>query len=60
MYRFCGGYELLGAQFCHLQKTPIPFLQSFNKGWRFYQGNSSGTLSAADFDDGSWQKVNDR
>lgn len=34
------------------------FRQSFNKGWRFLQGNGTGTPSAAAFDDASWQRVN--
>jgi hypothetical protein len=40
------------------KKYQYHFRQSFNKGWRFYQGNPTGTPSAAVFDDGSWQKVN--
>jgi len=34
------------------------YRQSFNKGWRFYQGDISGTPYASNFNDGSWQKVN--
>jgi hypothetical protein len=40
------------------KKFQYHYRQSFNKGWRFYQGNPSGTPSATTFDDGSWQKVN--
>ena len=34
------------------------YRQSFNKGWRFYQGNAAGSPSGANYDDASWQKVN--
>jgi beta-galactosidase len=32
--------------------------QSFNKGWRFFQGNPTVTPSTSSFDDAAWQKVN--
>ena len=33
------------------------YRESFNQGWRFLQGNGSGTPSATDFNDGSWENV---
>ena len=40
------------------KKFQYHYRRSFNNGWRFLQGNGSGTPSAADFDDGSWEQVN--
>jgi hypothetical protein len=41
------------------KKFQYHFRQSFNQGWRFYQGNpTTGTPSDANYNDASWQKVN--
>ncbi len=40
------------------KKFTCRYRQSFNKNWRFYQGNAPGTPSAESYNDASWEKVN--
>ncbi|HEX7510070.1 MAG TPA: glycoside hydrolase family 2 TIM barrel-domain containing protein, partial [Chitinivibrionales bacterium] len=52
------GTDYWALNFTTSKKFQYHSRQSFNKGWRFIQGNPSGTPSATAFDDGAWQKVN--
>lgn len=55
---FSAETDYWATNFTTSKKFQYHIRQSFNKGWRFYQGNPTGTPSASSFDDASWQKVN--
>ncbi len=55
---FSADIDYWAKNFTTSKKFAYHYRRSFNDGWRFLQGNGSGTPSAADFDDAGWEKVN--